>query len=372
MRHLCHSRLAVAVLSLGALFAGCGRAKAPATTDSRAALTVTLVSPTIADWPERLTASGSIAAWQESLIGAEVGGLKLEEVLVNVGDAVRKGQLLARFSEDTARADFAQAEASVAEAEANLALARDQVERARRLEGTGTVSNEDILQYEANEKTSAARFASAKAQLEAQRLRLRYTQVPAPDDGLISSRTATVGAVLNTGSELFKLIRQSRLEWRATLPADQLGQAAPGQKVTLRLAKQETVTGRVRQVSPVVDAGTLEGTIYVDLPQPGALKVGMFVSGEIEFGTAPALHLPESALVYRDGYQYVMKVAANRRVQQVKVTTGRRSDKAVEIASDGLAASDQVVASGGSFLNDGDTVKITSEKSAETAQGARS
>ena len=142
--------------------------------------------------------------------------------------------------------------------------------------------------------------------------------------------------MLSAGSELFKLIRQSRLEWRATLSADQLGKVAPGQTVALRFAKQEPVAGRVRQVSPVVDAATLEGTIYVDLPEPGALKAGMFVSGEIQFGTTPARHLPESTLVYRDGYQYVMKVDAAHRVHQLKVTTEcpagfACSDKGLEV-----------------------------------------
>jgi len=370
MRLIFIPTLAVTALSICALLVGCGRT--PANGDAKAALTVTLVSPCTSDWSEQLAANGSIAAWQESVIGAEVNGLKLDEVFANVGETVRKGQMLARFSEDTTRADLAQTEASVAEAEANLALARDQAERARRLEDTGTVSREDILQYNANEKTSAAKLASAQAQLEAQRFKLRYTQVLAPDDGVISSRTATVGAVLSAGSELFKLIRQNRLEWRAKLPADQLVRVATGQAVTLRFANQMLLNGVVRQVSPTVDSATLDGTIYVDLPEPGALKAGMFVSGEIQLGTASALHLPESALVYRDGYRYVMKVGADRRVHQVKVATGRRSGQAVEIIGEALVPSDQIVTSGGSFLNDGDTVQIAAEKPADTAKGARS
>jgi RND family efflux transporter MFP subunit len=364
--------LTVTALSICVLLAGCGGAHAPGNGDAKAALTVTLVSPSSSDWPEQFAANGSIAAWQESVIGAEVSGLKLDEVFANVGETVTKGQILARFSEETTRADLAQTEASVAEAEANLALARDRAERALRLEDTGTVSREDILQYNANEKTSAAKLASAQAQLEAQRFKLRYTQVLAPDDGVISSRTATVGAVLNAGSELFKLIRQNRLEWRAKLPADQLVRVAPGQAVTLRFTNQVLLNGLVRQVSPTVDPNTLDGTIYVDLPEPGALKAGMFISGDIQLGTASALHLPESALVYRDGYQYVMKVGADHRVHQVKVATGRRSGQAVEIIGDALAPSDQIVTSGGSFLNDGDTVQIAAEKPADTAKGARS
>lgn len=346
--------LLVAVLPL---FAACSR-PAPADTASKAALTVSLVTPSTAVWAEQIAASGSVTAWQESIIGAEVGALKLDEVLVNVGDVVRQGQVLARFNDETTRATLAQVEASVAMAEANLALARDQADRARRLDGTGTVSHETLLQYEAAEKTSVAQLASAQAQLASQRLNLQHTQVLAPDDGLISSRSATVGAMLGGGAELFRMIRQGRLEWRAEVPTDRLGSIAPGQEVTLRPAGHPPVNGRVRQVAPKVDAGTGSGTVYIDLPEPGTLKAGMYAVGDIRLSESPALHVPESALVYRDGYTYVMKVDANRRVHRLKVTTGRRQGTTVEIVQ-GVTADDQLVASGGSFLIEGDTVLVS-------------
>jgi RND family efflux transporter MFP subunit len=340
--------------------------KTSAAEEGKAALTVSLVAPISTMWPERFAVSGDISAWQESVIGAEVGGLKLEEVLVNIGDTVRKGQVLARFSEETTRADLAQAEASVAEAEANLAVYSDQAERARRLSGTGTVSREQELQYDANEKTGAARLASAKAQLANQQLKLRYTQVLAPDDGLISTRTATVGAVLSTGSELFRLIRQSRLEWRAEVPAERLARMSPGLEVSLHPIGTPAVVGRIRQISPVVSSATRTGLVYVDLPEPGSLKAGMYVSGQITFGDTPALHVPESVIVYRDGYQYAMKVDAARRIHQLKVTVGRRQGSQVEILS-GVALGDELVASGGSFLNENDRVLVVA---ADEKQGA--
>lgn len=357
-------RLLVAVLPF---IAACSR-PAPADTPSKAALTVTLVTPATSVWAEQIAASGSVTAWQESIIGAEVGALKLDEVLVNVGDAVRQGQVLARFNDETTRATLAQVEASVAMAEANLALARDQADRARRLDGTGTVSRETLLQQEAAEKTSAAQLASAQAQFAAQRLNLQHTQVLAPDDGLISARSATVGAVLGGGAELFRMIRQGRLEWRAEVPVDRLASVAPGQEVTLRPAGHPSVNGRVRQVAPKVDAGTGSGTVYVDLPEPGTLKAGMYAAGDIRLSESPALHIPESALVYRDGYTYVMKVDANRQVHRLKVTTGRRQGTTVEILQ-GVTAGDQLVVSGGSFLNEGDTVLVTPANAAANTVG---
>jgi RND family efflux transporter MFP subunit len=354
MKKLFLGNFAVPALAL-LLLPGC---KPPPSNSAIApALTVALVSPATSNWPERISAYGSVKAWQESSIGNEIGGLKLEELLVEVGDKVTKGQLLARFDEETVRVELLASEAAINEAEANYDFAHSQAERVRRLEGSGSISQDQFLQATASEKMSAARLASSKAQLGTQRLRMSHTQVLAPDDGVISSRSATVGSVVSASTELFKMIRQNRLEWRATLPADQLSRIAVGQTVTLRAWDLPPVAGRVRQISPVVDTGTLTGLLYIDLPTPGAFKTGMFASGDIEFGSVSALHVPETSLVYRDGYQYVMKVDAQHKVRQLKVQTGRRKDDQVEIVR-GITDKDQIVISGGAFLIEGDTVKV--------------
>ncbi len=338
------------------LFASCRKAE-PARAEPAAALTVALVSPRTDTWPERIVASGSIEPWEESVIGAEIGGLRLSEVLVNVGDVVRKGQVLARFNDENVRMDIVQAEASLLEAEANLVLSKDQADRARQLNATSAMSRQDLLNFETTEKRNAARLSAAQAQLEIQRLRLRYTQVVAPDDGVISARSATVGAVMANGTQLFRLIRQGRLEWRAELDSRALERIQPGQAVEILVSGGTPLRGVVRQASPVVSATTRSGLVYVDLPNPGALKAGMFLSGEILLPGAPALHVPESVLVHRDGFQYVMQVPADRRVRQVKVVTGRRNGRNVELLQ-GVTAGDALVASGGSFLNEGDLVRL--------------
>lgn len=359
----------LSLVLLATILQGACSRHAPVEVTNKAALTVSLVAPASATWPELIAASGSVTAWQESIIGTEVNALKLDEVLVNVGDSVHQGQLLARFNGDTTRANLAQVEASVAMAEANLALTRDQADRARRLDGTGTVSHEALLQYVAAEKTSAAQLASAQAQLASQRLNLQHIQVLAPDDGLISSRSATVGAVPNAGTELFRMIRQGRLEWRAEVPADQLARVTPGLEVALRPAGYPPVSGRVRQVAPKVDTGTGSCAVYVDLPKPGTLKAGVYAAGEIRLGESPALHIPESTLVYRDGYTYVMKIDAGHKVHQIKVVTGRRHDTTVEIIQ-GVTLDDRLAVSGGSFLNEGDTVLVVPPGPASTSIAA--
>ncbi|MBI2511369.1 MAG: efflux RND transporter periplasmic adaptor subunit [Opitutae bacterium] len=374
MKHTLPPSAIVEALCAVALLAGCGRSPAPADAPAKPALTVEVVSPTIADWPERIEAHGSIAPWQESIVGAEVGDVRLEEVLVNVGDVVTKGELLARFDSGLLAADLAVAEAAVAQAEALSVRATDKAARARRLGNTGGMSEGDLRQNEADEKAGEAQLASARAQLQLQRLRLLHAEVRAPDDGVISSRSATVGAVSGPGAELFRLIRQRRLEWRALVPADQLARVVRGQSATLESAGKPGVTGVVRQVSPLVDSATLGATVYVDLPEPAWLRAGMFASGELQSGATRALHVPESALVFRDGFEYVMKVDSSNRVQRIKVSTGRRSGRAVEILGADLSVADRVVRSGGSFLDEGDTVRLSaasSEGAAAEAPSAR-
>lgn len=348
--------LAPGLLVALAFISGCRRPEA-AKTEPSPALTVELVSPRIDTWPLRIPANGALEAWEESIVGAEIGGLKLEEVLVNVGDVVTKGQLLARFSDENVRMDLIQFEASVVEAEANLFLAQDQAKRARELNQGKAMSQQDLLSFETSEKKAAAKLSSSKAQLEAQRLRLRYTHVVAPDDGVISSRTATTGTVPTNGAQLFRLIRQGRLEWRAEVNADALAQVRIGQDAEITLPSGTRVRGKIRQLSPVVSSSTRSGLVYVDLEHAEGLKAGMFVSGNLLLPGVPALHLPESTLVYRDGFQYVMNVGPDHRIRQIKVTTGRRDRTSVEITH-GVAEGDQLVSSGGSFLNEGDAVRI--------------
>jgi len=324
---------------------------------AKPALTVTIAVPRLETWPQRLQANGTVAPWQEALIGAEIGGLKLAEVLVNVGDVVTHGQLLARFSDDTVKNDVAQSEAALKEAEANLAQAKLNIDRARALEPTGSISRQDIIGYETQALNTQARLASAKAQLSAQQLRLAYTRVVASDDGTISSRTATVGSVVGTGSELFRLIRKNRIEWRGEMRADDLAHARAGQVVDFTRADGTTFQGKVRQVGPTVDATTRLGLVYVDLPEASRLRSGMFVSGMVVLGTTPALNVPQDAIVVRDGFHYAFRVGQGDRVNKVKLTLGRFQGNRVELLG-GLKAEDRVVATGAAFLNEGDLVRV--------------
>ncbi len=351
-----------AILVLGStaalLYTGTSRAadEAPADT-ARPALTVSTAQPQRGAVPLRLAANGNVAAWQEASIGAQSNGLRLDAVLVNVGDVVKAGQVLARFSPEAVQADVAQARASLLEAQAVAAEATDNAERARSLQATGALSQQQIQQFTTAGQTAQARVAVARALLQAQELRLQHTQVRAPDSGVISARTATVGAVLGTGTELFRMVRKGRLEWRAEVTATELARIQPGAKARITGASGTAIEGTVRMVAPTVDPQTRNALVYVDLPPTTDFRAGMFARGEFALGSTDALTIPQEALVVRDGFAYVFVVGPQQRVQQRKVQTGRRIADRVEILS-GLEADMSVAVRGAGFLNDGDLVRV--------------
>lgn len=394
--------LSLVALALGALLGAGGawlaarpapgkEATAPAApaTAPRPALVVTPIRPVTSAVDLRLEASGSVAAWQEAIVGAESSGLRLAEVRVNVGDVVAKGQVLAVLAPETVQADVAQARASLMEAQASAAEAAANAERARTLTESGALSRQQIQQYATAGATAQARVEAAQAALQVQQLRLRHTQVLAPDAGVISSRTATVGAVVNGGAELFRLVRRGRLEWRAEVTSADLPRIRPGQTALVTSASGAQVRGTVRMVAPTVDPQTRNGLVYVDLPgredagaQPGranaagaaqgsagAFFPGMFARGDFLLGAREALTVPQSAVVVRDGFSYVFELPAGDRVALRRVQTGQRVGDRVEITS-GLAAGSVLVERGGAFLNDGDRVRVEAAASAEKQPAA--
>jgi HlyD family secretion protein len=357
-------------LAVGALALQAGSSRAADEKKTvKPALTVSTVLPQRVSLPVKLAANGNIAAWQEASVGTEAAGLRLTDVRVNVGDRVQKGQLLATFASETLGAEAAQARANLGEAEANAANAAADAERARSLQATGALSASQINQYLTAEKTARARVEAARALYRSQQVRLGQTEVRAPDSGIISARFATVGAVVGNGAELFRLIRQGRLEWRAEVTATELGRITTGTTALVTAASGARLAGRVRTIGPTVDPQTRAALVYVDLtPLPGAAsgsaRAGMFARGEFDLGAVPALTVPQPAVVVRDGFSYVYRVNPDNRVSQVKVQTGRFESGRVEIVS-GLPTDARIVASGAGFLNDGDLVRVADAASAK-------
>ncbi len=365
-------------IALGGFWATRGNAadssgETPATNSAKPALTVSTARPVLGRLPLRLSANGNIAAWQEASIGTEANGLRLQEIRAAIGDTVRAGQVLAVFSDATVKADLALAQAQLLEAQANAREATGNATRARSLKDSGALSAQQISQYLTLEQTAQARVEAAQAALNVQQLRLQQTRVLAPDRGVISARSATVGAVLPAGTELFRMVRQGRLQCRAEVTSSELGRLKAGTPALVTLPSGVQIRGKVRMVAPTVDHQTRVALVYVDLPPSGDLaappKAGMFASGSFELGDSSSLTVPQSALVMRDGFAYVYRLGDDNRVARIKVTTGRQAGEQIEITS-ALDANTRLVATGAGFLNDGDLVRVVDGNGAPTAAPA--
>lgn len=330
---------------------------------AKPALTVELISPTQESWPEQLAASGNVMPWQEASVSAEINGVRLVKVLVNVGDVVRKGQVLARLNSDPVQADLDAAGAGVAEARAALGQAVATLERAKRLAPGGGVSKQDLAQYTTQKLAAEARLRLAKAQRKNQSLRLGFTVLTAPYDGVVSAQNAVEGEVVQAGKELFRLIREQRLEWRAELKGESLLKLKAGQLALISTPLGAIISGRIRQVAPTVDVISRNGLVYVDLLASPELKAGLYVSGHFILQDKTALAVPLESLAARDGKMLAFKINEDSRVAAVEVQIGRTLGKRVEVLS-GLNVEDRIVSRGAGFLKTGDLVQVvTASKS---------
>lgn len=329
---------------------------APAGT-AKPAMTVTLARPSAEKLALGLQANGNVSAWQEASVGAELGGLRLATVNVNVGDVVKKGQVLATLAGETTQAESLQGQAAMMQAEASFENAKADADRARAIEDTGALSKSQIAQYLTAEKVARAQWEAAKAAFGATQVRLGNTRVLAPDDGVISSRSASVGAVTGAGQELFRLVRQSRMEWRAEVTPTEVGRIRVGQSVRVTAATGIELVGRVRAIAPTADPQTRNVLVFVDLPRHPDLKANTFARGQFDLGQSAALTVPAQAVVVRDGHNYVFVVGADSKALQRKIETGRRVGERVEVLQ-GLKPDEAVAVQGAGFLNEGDLVKV--------------
>ncbi|UXI66898.1 efflux RND transporter periplasmic adaptor subunit [Tahibacter amnicola] len=351
--------LSVAALIVAALvLSACGRSdaeKPPAT--AAASLSVSLVQPQNRAIKQRLLASGAIAAHEEMQLGVELNGLRIAEVLVDIGQSVKRGQTLLKLDTRTLDSDLAQAEAAVAEAEAMQQMAGSNAERAKSLRPLGHISARDFDELIATSRQAAARAASAKALRDAAALRRSFAELRAPDDGVISRRSAEPGQVVNSGAELLRMIRGGRLEWRGTLPAEDLIRVQEGTIVQVATPDGRTVEGQVRAIAAALDPTTRTGMVYARLDDPGSLRAGMFAQGELLLGETAALVVPLAAIVQRDGHSYVFTVDNEQRAVRKRIETGAVDGTVAEVRS-GISATDAVIGRGAAFLSDGDRVRV--------------
>lgn len=350
------SRIALAV-ALALLLPACGGgADEKAAPQSTPALAVSVVPAQVREIERAIAVSGPVAPVEEMQLGVEVSGLRVTGLYVDVGQFVRQGQVLLELDARTLGSDLAQARAAYAEAQAGASLAQANLRRAEPLAAGRYISAGQLDELRAARNQANARVATARAALDAAQLRRDFAELRAPADGIVSKRLVQPGQVVGAGTELLRLIRDGRLEWRAELAEAELAQVNEGDPVVVS-ARSGTVEGQVRAVSPGVDAQTRTGTVYTDLPEPEGLQAGAYVQGRILVGAAQALVVPAASVVQRDGNSVVFTVDANNVVRHVRVGTGSRVQGWVEIR-EGLTAGTRVVERGAGFVGDGDPVRV--------------
>jgi len=348
-----------------ALVTACGgkdeKAEAEAAAAS-SALPVSLATVQQQTMARTVLVSGPVSAYEEMQLGVEISGQRVTALPVDVGQWVKQGQVLLQLDHRTLDSELAQADASLRQAQAAQDLARMNYERSAKLAAQQLISESSLDELRANRINAEAQTATARAARDAAKLRRDFADLRAPADGLISKRLVQPGQVVSGGTELLRLIRDGRLEWRAELPEDQLTGVAVGNTVELPYAGA-VVTGRIRAVTPGVDAQTRTGTLYADLPEPGTLKPGVYVEGRIVTGEGPVLTLPTAAIVQRDGHSYVFTVNDKQQAARLRVRTGQAVQGRTAIL-EGVKAGDRVVVDGAGFLGEGDRVRVVADAKA--------
>jgi RND family efflux transporter MFP subunit len=338
---------------------GVSAAAQPAGTKPVAAQAVMALTPQRVDLTRRLLATGSIYAWQEIIIAPEVGGYQVAAVNVEIGDRVKRGQELARLSSQLLESQVDIARASVRQAEASLTNVKAALARGEAMATTGALSMADLDTLRANAISAEANLATAQANLQSAELRLRFTHVRASDDGIITARIVNVGQVVQAGTEMMRLLRQGRVEWRAEVPEADMRTVRAGQRVQVTTVEGSQLQGRVRSVAPTVQSSNRTGLIYVDIPSDGSARPGMFARGEIEVSRDKVLMAPLASVLVADGYSYVFVVRSDSTVERRRVQTGTTQGGQVELTQ-GLVDGESIVASGVAFLTDGQRVNLRS------------
>lgn len=347
--------MAVLALALLAL-AACGKAK-ETPKGPQASQTVTAQAVSVVTVARRVTASGDIVAWNEVVVGAETGGLTAIRVLVDEGAWVRKGQPMLQMNDDLLRAQVRQQEASVAAARATLAQAQAALARARELRERGYLAQAGLDNAVANQATATAQVQAAEAGLSEVRTRLGQTVVRAPVAGLVASRKVVQGQIVAPGTELFRIVRDGRLELNAEIADTQLAQVRAGMPATILSDQLGEVPGTVRIVTPEVNAQSRVGMARIALSTAGGFRPGMFARGVINVGDQPALTAPALAVVYRDNKPGVFVLGAQSVVRFRPIVVASRTREMVEV-SEGLTAGERIVVQGAGFLADGDRVRV--------------
>lgn len=359
-----NSLAGAAMMAMGLTLAACGGGDEAKKAEARAetgvgggasSQTVSVAVASLQNLPRTVTASGTVSAWEEVPVGAETGGLTATGVFVDEGTWVRQGQPLVQLNDALLRARLRQQQAAVQTAEANAARDQAALERAQELKERGFLSQASLDTALANQRASAANVAAAQASLSETRTRLAQATIKAPVSGQVISRSVTRGQIVGAGTELFRIVRDGRLELDAQVPETELALVRAGQTAVISSDQVGETTGRVRIVTSEVNADNRLGTARISL-SGGGFRPGMFARARIQVGAQPAVTVPTAAVLYRENRAGVFVMSADNRARFQVVTVLSRAEDRTAVG--GLTAGSRVVVAGAGFLGDGDRVTV--------------
>lgn len=364
---------AAALMAAAVTLAACGghggddKKKEAKAGGSASAQTVTVQIATLQNLSRTVTASGTVSAWEEVPVGAETGGLTATAVHVDEGSYVRQGQPLVQMNDALLRAQLRQQQAAVQTAEANAARDDAALNRAQELKERGFLSQAGLDTALANQRASAANLAAARASLSETQTRLSQATIRAPVSGLVISRSVTRGQIIAAGTELFRIVRDGRLELDAQVPETELALVRSGQSAAVSSDEVGQTTGRVRIVTPEVDAETRLGVARIALTG-GGFRPGMFARARIDVGAQPSVTVPTAAVLYRENRAGVFVLDPQNRAHFRPVTVRARA--ADRTAVEGIEANARVVVEGAGFLGEGDRVTVAGARPAAPRSAA--
>jgi len=317
--------------------------------------------------PTTVNIVGTIAARYDMPIGVEGDAGRVAAIYVEAGDHVKRGQLLARLNVSVLEPQVANLEAALEQSRAEADLAQAEYRRAQAVGASGALSVEETQRRRSSAVTGEAKVKVAAAQLAEAQARLDRAQVRAPVDGTILTRNVEVGQTATPGGEpLFRLSEGGEIELRGQVAEQDLPLLKVGQPVSVRLTGiSQVYPGHVRLLGAVIDPQTRLGTVRVSLTPDLNLRPGAFARADVTISSAERVVLPQTAVLSDDKGSFVYIVNAQNKVERRSVRVSGIVQNGVTIA-DGVGAQDQVVATAGAFLQQGELVKPVPENAASS------
>ena len=321
------------------------------------AQTVSVVVPGRDTVARTINATGTLAARREIPVGVVGEGGRVLQVYADAGDWVSQGDILVSVDRSVQAQQAAALEAQIGVTRADLQLAQNELDRAMQLVARGFISKADVDRKTATRDATRARVNVANAQLAETRARNARLDVRAPVSGYVLERNVETGQTVSAGSGiLFRIAKDGQLELQAKLSEDDLAQVDVGIPATVTPVGTDRVfSGKIWQISPMIDTQSRQGMARVALPFDKALRPGGFASVEIKSGAMTAPVLPESAVQTGPNGSFVYVVGKDNKVKQRPVKVGPVTANGL-IIEEGLAGTERVVLYAGGFLNPDETI----------------